>query len=78
MIISPSSYPVEWDRPTEIRTQFLYRCSVKFCGRTLIQEYLGLVPQIPTHPCYGWTMVCGEWVCPGHDVEVRIDGNKLG
>jgi hypothetical protein len=76
MIISPSSYPVEWRRPSEIITQFAYNCSVRGCGKVLIEEYLGLVPMIPAHPGNGWILVGESWVCPNHKVEVFIDGEK--
>lgn len=75
MIISPSIYPVEWDRPSEIRTQFLYRCNS--CGQTLMREYLGMVPQVPVHPGAGWVNIFGAWLCPGHKIELVVDGKAL-
>lgn len=76
MVINASSIPANWDPPNEVRTQFVYRCAAKYCGKTHIFEYLGMSPMIPHRPD-GWWLHRGEWFCPGHKVEVKVDGKAL-
>lgn len=76
MIVSESRNPFEWSTPSEIRTQFVYQCSVPYCGNRLIREYLGLTPDIPKYPGPGWRMVGDVWVCPNHAVSITIDGKE--
>lgn len=76
MIVSKSSYPFEWESPSEVKTMLTYKCSVAECGNTLSHQYIGLIPDIRKHPGDGWRMVWEVWICPKHKVEVIVDGER--
>lgn len=73
MILSSSSYPTSWPEPSEIKTEFRYRCA--FCTATHLYEYLVLAPVLFNAPP-GWTNMNGKWICPHHLVSFKVDDKE--